>query len=201
MANNKKKNFIKDAAVLCVITLVAGALLGVVNELTKGPIEQAKLNAKTSAYKAVYDGVDFAESEEFNAYIASDAYTSALANAGVDKAAVTEGFTAVDDSGAVVGYVMSSTTKGGYGGDITISIGVTKEGQVTGIEFLLINESPGLGMNAKDKPEWRTQYYGKDVAMFSVGSDIDALSGATITSKAVTNAVNAALVLVSEFGG
>lgn len=73
------------------------------------------------------------------------------------------------------------------------------DGTVSGIEFLTITETAGLGMNAQ-KPEWKAQYAGKNVEEFSVtksgasaDNEINAISGATITSNAVTGAVNAAV--------
>ena len=89
MATSKTNNqsFIKDALALCLITLVAGALLGFVYELTKGPIEEAKLKEKLSAYESVFpEAADFAEDEAVKAAVTSEAYTNALAAAGVDRA-------------------------------------------------------------------------------------------------------------------
>lgn len=103
-----------------------------------------------------------------------------------------------------IGYVVTATSKDGYGGDVTVSVGITTDGEVKGIEFLTLNETAGLGMNAS-KPEWKGQFADKKVEQFSVtksGStsdeEIDAISGATITSNAVTNAVNTALYFVND---
>ena len=112
-----------------------------------------------------------------------------------------ESISDVYGSGAVIGYVMSAKSTKAFDGDLTISVGVTTDGKVTGIEFIDIHETAGMGMNAKDKPEWRTQFYGQDADSFTVGENIDSLSGATITSKAVTSAVNSALVFAKGFGG
>ena len=78
---------------------------------------------------------------------------------------------------------------------------------MTGLEFLTINETAGLGMNAKEE-SFRNQYLGTAVDSFSLvkeapsaDNEIQAISGATITSTAVTNAVNAALYLVSSVQG
>ena len=107
--------------------------------------------------------------------------------------------TGVDASGAPVGYVVTSTSNDGYGGAITVSVGIQADGTVSGIEFLTLAETAGLGMNAQ-KPEWKAQYAGKNVDAFSVtkggaaaDNEINAISGATITSNAVTGAVNAAV--------
>ena len=114
---------------------------------------------------------------------------------------------AVDASGNVVGSVVTSTSKDGYGGDVKISVGITKDGTVNSIAFLTLAETPGLGMRAKE-PKFNQQYNGKKVDAFVVtktgkkqDNEIDAISGSTITSKAVTNAVNAALFFANNYVG
>ena len=198
----KKSTFIKDTLALTIITVVAGACLGFVNEITKGPIAEAEQRAKTAAYYAVYADADmFNESEDLTAYVKSGDYKKALSSAGVKDASVVEAFEAVDSSGNLIGYVMNAKSTKAFDGDLTISIGVTTDGKITGIEFIDIHETAGMGMNAKDKPEWRTQFYGQAAESFTVGENIEGLSGATITSRAVTGAVNSALVLAKGFGG
>ena len=111
----------------------------------------------------------------------------------------------MDASGAVIGYVVTTTSKEGYNGEVTVSVGITSDGEIKGIEFLNYkNESPGLGQNAA-KPEWKGQFADKKVEKFSVtksgaasDDEINAISGATITSNAVTNAVNTALYFVND---
>ena len=85
-----------------------------------------------------------------------------------------------------MGYVVTSTSKDGYGGAITVSVGIEADGTVSGIEFLTLAETAGLGMNA-DKPEWKGQYAGKNVDLFTVtkngasaDNEINAISGATL---------------------
>ena len=92
----------------------------------------------------------------------------------------------------------TTTDKEGYGGDIQITVGITSDGTVNGISILSISETAGLGMKAKE-PAFYEQYQGKQAEKFAVSKDggegepIDAISGATITSRAVTGAVNVAL--------
>ena len=100
--------------------------------------------------------------------------------------------------------VYTSTSNDGYNGTVQISVGVTKENTLTGIGFLSISETPGLGMKAKE-PEFKDQFNGKPVATFSVtktapasDAEIQAISGATFTSKATTGAVNAAVYFVEN---
>ena len=96
------------------------------------------------------------------------------------------------------GYVVTTTDKDGYGGSIQISVGIMNDGTVNGISILSISETAGLGMRATEL-EFYGQYAGKAADKFYVSKDggegeaIDAISGATITSLAVTGAVNTAL--------
>lgn len=187
----------KDALILCAITLVAGACLGGVYEITKAPIAAAELEAKSVAYRTVLP-----DAAEFVADDLTDVIASAngeIAGMGFGNVTVDEAVTGVDASGTPVGYVVTSTSNDGYGGAITVSVGIKADGTVNGIEFLTIGETAGLGMNAQ-KPEWKGQYAGRNVEQFSVtksgaaaDNEINAISGATITSNAVTGAVNAAI--------
>lgn len=196
----KSKAFIKDAIILFIITLISGISLGFVYEITKEPIAQAKIAAKSEAYKKVFETADnFKENEEKTDKIetlATEISSAGFGNVVIDE--VVEAYT----GDTLAGHVITATSKEGYGGNIQITVGINIDGTVTGIEFLSISETAGLGMNATN-PEFYTQYAGKNVESFTVtksdatsDSDIVAISGATITSNAVTNAVNAALYFV-----
>ncbi len=198
------KKIIKNTAILTAITLVAGCLLGLVYEITKEPIAVAKENAKQEAYRAVLqDAEEFVEYDGFDADVAAKFVGEAGYTDDVTEVAV-----AKDASGKTMGYVISVTSHDGYGGDISLSVGILNDGTVKGIEMLEIGETAGLGMKA-DEPEFKEQFVDKRVEKFSYtktgeeGEDkIDALSGATITTNAVTNAVDAALVYFqNELGG
>lgn len=197
-----KLGFMKDALILFAITLVAGACLGGVYTITKEPIAAAQLEARKKAYRTVLsDAADFEN--------AADGYAAAIEKANGElgglsygNVAIDECVTGVDASGNLLGYVVTATSGDGYAGDVTVSVGVTSAGEVKGIEFLALSETAGLGMNA-DKPEWKAQYADKTVDEFTVTKsgasaegEIDAISGATKTSRAVTGAVNAALYFV-----
>lgn len=192
-----KSNFIKDALALCIITLVAGVLLGFVYELTKGPIEEAALKAKLAAYEAVFEGASIEADDALTAKIASPEYASALSAAGVEKATVMEAYKALDASGNLIGYVMTTDSTAGYAGQISISVGMKVDGSVTGMEFLVLNETQGFGSKAAN-PEHKEKYVGFVADSFKLGDNVDAISGATVSSKAVNNAMNAALVFVKQ---
>lgn len=188
---------VKNTAILAVITVVAGCLLGLVYEVTKAPIAQAQENAKQEAYRTVLaDAAEFAVDETFDASKAANV----LVEAGYGSDDITEVAAAKDASGDDMGYVITVTSHEGYGGDIQISVGILSDGTVKGIEMLSISETAGLGMKATEA-DFKDQFKDKQVEKFTYtksgedGDDkIDALSGATITTNAVTNAVDSALV-------
>ena len=193
-----KGGFMKDAMILFAITLVSGACLGGVYEITKAPIAAAEMAAKAEAYKTVLPAAEtFEEAGSADALAAANTEISGL---GYGNVTVDEAVSGKDASGAEVGYVVTSTSKDGYGGAITVSVGIEADGTVSGIEFLTLAETAGLGMKA-DKPEWKGQY----VDLFTVtkngasaDNEINAISGATITSNAVTGAVNGAVYYVKN---
>ncbi len=196
----KKLGFMKDALILFVITLISGVLLGGVYEVTKTIIAQRQEEAKLKTYQEVFmDATAFEENTELTQKAAETDLSA------YEKVTVDEVLDAKDASGNVIGHLVTSTSKAGYGGEVTISIGITAEGEITGIGYLALNETPGLGMKASES-EFKDQFAGKNAAQLTLvkgggasGDDqINAISGATVTSSAVTNAVNAALFIVSE---
>jgi electron transport complex protein RnfG len=193
--NDEKKSMIKDALILFAITLVAGLLLGIVYNVTKEPIAQQKEKAKTEASKNVFAAAEsFENYDEFNA----DTAAQALSSAGLSGMDIDEVSCAFDGAGSLLGYVITVTDHNGYGGDIQFSMGVTLDGTLNGISLLSISETAGLGMKAGDVLV--PQFADKKAEQFTytktgstADSEIDAISGATITTKAVVNGVNAGL--------
>ena len=197
------KGIIKDAVILFIITLIAGVCLGAVHEITLEPIAQAQEKARTATYQEVYpEAVSFGENAELTQAIAASAQE--IASQGFGNVTVDSVQEALDASGNVIGYLITSTSTEGYGGSIQIAVGLTGEGTLTGVGFLSISETAGLGMNAQ-KPEFKDQFSGKTAQTFEVtktgamaDNQINAISGATITSKAVTGAVNAAVYFYED---
>ena len=192
----KKNTILKDTLILTVITLISGLLLGLVYQITIDPIAEQKEKEKQEAYMAVFADADSfelcvpAEDADLAAYLSVNGYTAQTVN---------EVMKALDAQGEVLGYAINMTTSEGYGGDITFSMGIQNDGTMNGIEILEIGETAGLGMNAQ-KDDFKNQFKDKKVDKFEVtktgsqsDSQIDALSGATITSKAMTGGVNAGL--------
>lgn len=196
MAENKsvndKKNMMHDALILFAITLVSGLLLGLVYQVTAEPRRLQQEKKIQEACQTV-----FAQAQRFEelAYTPGEELTQQLAGDGVKLGTV---YQALDEAGGFLGYVIETTSGEGYGGSITLYVGITQEGSLSGISILSISETPGLGMRAEEVLV--PQFAEKPAAEFtytktgsSTDSEIDAISGATITTKAVTNAVNGAV--------
>lgn len=187
----KKKFTAKDILIptvsLFVICLVVTALLAVTNMLTAPQIQKLSKETEDKTKAEV-----LASADEF-----SDALT--VSADGKDYTYY-EGTA----SGDTIGYVFKTSAKG-YGGDIDLMVGIDTSGKVTGVSILSISETAGLGMNAKNE-SFINQYIGKSgtIGVSKNGAsdtEIQALTGATITSKAVTSSVNTALSLYSQIGG
>lgn len=197
-------NIVKNTLILTAITVVSGLLLGVVYGITKEPIAQAQENTKQEAYRTVLSDASEFETVEFDA----DTAASLLSENGYTSDVITEIAEGTDASGATVGYVISVQSSEAYDGSLSLSVGIASDGTVKGIEMLEISETAGLGMKA-DETEFKDQFKDKNVQKFTytkTGEDgddkIDAISGATITTNAVTNAVDSALVYFqNELGG
>lgn len=200
------KNMMKDAAVLLMITLFAGLILGLVYQITKDPIARAEEKAAKEAYAEVFPGdVEFDMLED--AIAEDDAFALQWEEAGFEGVDIVNVLEAKDDLGNLLGYVLTVTSHEGYGGDITFTMGICNDGTLNGISILSISETAGLGMKAETvlKP----QFAGKKVPSFTYtktgstsDSQIDAISGATITTNAVTTAVNGGLYYFqSQLGG
>lgn len=204
---------IKDALRLLVLTVVAGAALGVVYNVTKEPVAEAAQKKEQAAYKSVvpeaekYEEID---NVDFNDANIATTMQPILADApGVQSDITIDKVLVGVDGNQVVGTVVNVTSHDGYNGDISYSVGIDAEGKINKVEFLSISETPGLGMQAKTNPEHLEQYVGVASDNFTVVKDgsgnlkkdvadktenIDSLSGSTITSKSVNNGINAAVV-------
>ena len=165
--------------VLLIISAVVALLLGVVNYVT-APAIAANEKAKNEAAMA--------------AVLPADSYTP------VDYSGGDTTIEAVYQAGDA-GYVFQVSPSGSFSGTLTIMVGVSGEGQVTGVEIVKTAETSGLGANAT-KEAWRAQFIGKSgtLAVTKDGGEIEALTGATITSRAVTSGVNSAIAAVAELG-
>ena len=195
----EKTGIPKSAIILCVITLIAGVALSGVYALTKDAIEEQKLIAEAESYRAVCP-----EAEEFSSDEQLDEVVKALGESvyGTDfgKVHINKAIVGKNAAGEIVGYVIRVTTRDGFDGDISMSVGFDLSGTVLGVEFTEINETAGMGMLCAE-PEFKDQFKGALVDRFvlnkaggsTIPEEIDSVSGASISSGAIVNAVNAAM--------
>lgn len=192
---------IKNALILMAITLVAGILLGGVYELTKDAREKQQIKNQNEAYKTVFSTADSFKTFDYDVEKANKELEKNKINS---KNVVINGVvTAITKDGNTLGYVVNVTSKEGFGGEISFSVGIDLNGKISGVSILSISETAGLGMNATNE-SFLSQYKVDRTGLFVVnkadnqdGTNIDALTGATITSKAVTKGVNAAVIVAT----
>ena len=177
------KEILKPTLALFLICAVAAFLLALTNDKTAARIDEIAVQAQNDARAMLFpEAASFGEEKA----VGDETYVEAL-----------------DAAGNVLGYTFTTAAKG-YGGDVQVMTGVTADGTVANIEILDVsNETPGLGQNAK-KDSFKAQFSGKSgeigvsTASKSAPNGIDALTGATYTSRAVTAAVNHALELYAQ---
>ena len=177
----KKDSFMKDALVLALITLISGCCLGGAYGLTKQKIYEINMASTIESYKQVMPA------EEYDDATYADALTTAQSDGKIAAdnggASLISVVAAKDASGAETGYIIKGSAAG-YGGSVIVVVGVDADLKVTGISFPeTLPETAGLGKKGGGAGE----------------DEIDAISGATITSTAVTNTVNAATEFVQDY--
>lgn len=181
------KDMFKLGLNLLIISAVAALLLALTNSVTASTIAQRNEQANAEARKLVLESAqDFEQVKD----VKTDN------SKGVE---VSEIYEAKDASGNTVGYTLK-VLPSGYGGTIELMVGIdSAKGQVSGINVVSNSETAGLGAKATN-PEFSDQYKGKPLKELSVlkngtpgDTEIKAISGATITSTAVTNGVDAAI--------
>lgn len=188
MKNSKAKEIIVPAVSLFLICVVVTALLALTNAVTAPKIDALAVETQDASKKQVLSSAaSFSDEKQIEKDGVSYTYYDGLAS-----------------DGSVMGYVFVTSAKG-YGGDISVMVGVLNDGTVAGVNILSINETAGLGMNAKNQ-SFLDQFLGKSgeigVAKNNPSdTEIQALTGATITSRAMATAVNTALSLYAEIGG
>lgn len=180
-----KKNFsFKGVAVpaiaLLIIAGIITALLASTNMITKDKIAEQNTKKQEETLKTVLPSFDKFDSIDS------------------DNNGSTDYYIAKSSSGEIIGYAFN-TSANGYGGAVTVMTGITAEGEVYGVAILEHNETPGLGANAT-KDDFRNQYKQQipsdgEFKVEKDGGTIVALTGATITSRAVSSAVNEAISL------
>lgn len=188
------KKIVHDALILTAFTLVLGLILGGVYGITKDRIDQANYDKAQKAYKSVFSNADKFEEYQFN-----DDDASLLMETNGYKDEILNVQIASDSTGLVLGYVITVKAKDGSQGSITFSVGIQVNGTVNGYSITDISETPGLGMKATED-DFANQFVNKSVTEFQVvksgaktEDQITAITGSTITSKAIANGCNAAI--------
>lgn len=182
MENNKQNSFTliaKPALILMAICAIVTTLLAMTNMLTVGKI------ADNAAQKAAESRMKVLAAQDYRQLDSDGAV-----------------YGAYDENGNLIGVVIT-TLSSGYGGKIEVMTGIRNNGEISGVTILSMEETPGLGARGKEDSFLR-QYKGHDHSSLSVskdGGEINALSGATITSRAITKAVNEAIELSKSYLG
>ena len=177
---------LKLTVILFLICAVVAGVLGVINEVTYERIETREKEETKAAYGVVLPAEDY-EEVSLSAELKAKYPT-------VDK---------ISRGTKGEGYVVESTFSGAQG-SITMAVGVGNDLKCTGISIIKHSETSGLGANAASTAEvgvnFRSQFVGQgaDIALTKAGGSIDALSGATITSRSVTAATANSIALVTE---
>lgn len=175
-----KNDIIKPVAVLLAICIIIPLALSLTNKITKDKIAELEEKNSSETMASLIKADKFTE-EEFKAGENEFTYYSAVKN------------------GETVGFIFKTAEKG-YGGDVTVMTAVNPDGTVKSVAILDVsNETPGLGQNAA-KESFYSQYAGKKsgISLVKNGADsakneVNAVTGATITSTAVNKAVNKAI--------
>ncbi|MBQ1410128.1 MAG: RnfABCDGE type electron transport complex subunit D [Oscillospiraceae bacterium] len=182
----------KPVVVLTGIALLAGLALSGVYSMTKENIDAQKAAAAAKAYQAVLpEAASFEACTEQLAALNGEVYGE-----GYGRVYIRDALIGKDEAGNVVGYAVSVSSAEGYDGNVTLSVGVSPEGKINAISFTELHETPGKGMLCGE-PAFMDQFAGQEAKALILGTDIDAIVGVTITSKAVTNAVNAGVDFIN----
>lgn len=181
----KKQSGLSAVLTLFIITAVMALLLGVINDITAGPIAEATARKTEQALQAVLaEGVTL-----------GDEITDFTDDTGLVQMAY----------GTSDGYVFQ-VAPSGYAGQIVMMVGISSSLEITGVEIVSHGETSGLGANAATGSTgevYRAQYEGLSgsLAVTKDGGTIIPLTGATVTSRAVTDGVNAALTCAATLEG
>ena len=185
---------IKNALVLMAFSLVLGFVLGAVYKITEEPIAEANRKKEMAAYKVVFENADdFRELEGFDA-------NAANAVIGDYPDTINSALEAIDASGAVIGHVVTITTKDGYGGGIVLTIGIQNDGTVNG--FSVVSKG-GETIYKAFEPAFADQFKNVKVDKFEKGTNLnyDSVAGASMTAEAIKNACNAAITYTNSLKG
>ncbi|GAA4804684.1 RnfABCDGE type electron transport complex subunit G [Litoribaculum gwangyangense] len=181
--SKKESTFASMVVSLLVITLVSGFALGFINDLTIEPKAKAKLDRKIKAVKLVLPEFDNNPVEDFKLVKSEFA---------MDSVEIYPAF----KNGKFIGAAIIGSSEKGYSGLIKILVGFKPDGTIENISVLEQKETPGLGTKMKDE-SFLQQFKGKNPSKFNLkvvkdGGDVDALTGATISTRAFSESTKMA---------
>ncbi|NLJ70582.1 MAG: RnfABCDGE type electron transport complex subunit G [Clostridiaceae bacterium] len=185
--NTNLMQILKPTIVLGMICFITALLLALVNSITLEPIKAQELAQENEAKQLVMpQGVDFIEKEYLGDkhFYYNEAY---------------------DQDGKLVGYIFKNRAHG-YGGPITVNVGVDPDGIIIGVKAMDLTETPGIGTQVED-PAFTDQFIGKTLGLRAVSgtnpgdNEIQAISGATTSSNAFIESVQMSLGQFSLISG
>ena len=179
----RKSSLFNMVLALAAITFFSAVALGFVNKFTEGPIAQARQEKQIRAIDAVMSGYDNAILED-KFMVLPEGQTDSLA------------FFPAKKGGELFGFAIRSLSSKGYSGDIWVMVGVSTEGRLVDTYVIEHKETPGLGSKMKDE-KFKAQYRDvdpntTDIRVTKDGGTVNAISGATISSRAFSEAVELA---------
>ena len=198
---NKGESIARLIVVLGLITFICALLLGFVNQITAPLIEQNDIDTRNAAMEEIIPGASF---EDLGITLSAEDVAAAGVTlpAGRTAAAISGVYKATVD-GQDAGYCVQVNPKG-FGGEMTLIVGISTDGTVAGAKVTAHGETAGLGAKAQTDPEWITQFVGQpadgQLQVNKDGGTINAITGSTITSRAVTDGVNTAAAYVATLG-
>lgn len=187
MSKEKLNSGYYPTIVLLIVCVISTALLAFTNELTMEAREEQKRQAELLSKQIV-----FPEADEFREVSLPDGSPDAVKS-------LEEAY----QGDKLIGYLISSESRG-YGGAVPVKIGINDSGEISGLDLPANNETPGLGQKVRDE-NFKTQFINGNAEQdFSVSAgnnevQIDAITGATVSSQAVVDSVNSALQLYRDF--
>lgn len=201
MSETKKEGIGRLIVVLGLITFVCALLLGFVNQVTAPLIAQNEADTRNAAMAEIIPDAEF---EDMNVVLsAEEVAASGITLPAGRTAAGISGVYKATQGGEDAGYCVQVNPKG-FGGELTIIVGIGADGTVAGAKVTAHGETPGLGAKSQTDPEWIKQYAGQpadgQLQVTKDGGTINAITGSTITSRAVTDGVNTAAAYVATLG-
>ena len=200
-SNKKEGGIVQLVVVLGLITFICALLLGVINGVTADKIAQNAVETRDAAMAEIIPDAEF---EDMNTALSADEVAAAGVTLPAGRtAAQIDGVYKATKDGEEVGYCVQVEPKG-FGGNLTMIVGINADGTVAGAKVTSHAETPGLGAKSQADPNWITQFAGQtadgQLKVAKDGGTINAITGATITSRGVCEAVTSAIAAAASMG-